>query len=81
MYHCFYSETSASIYGSVWYLTKNGMFILTTAVYRSKEEGEEKYLWKDRIYTGVAEKYHSRASDGWDLGSKIDKMFDNDHLG
>lgn len=47
-YHAFYSQKAHDNFGSIIYDGKQ-----CTAIYKSKEEGLERYKWDDKVYVGV----------------------------
>ena len=61
MKHAFYSQKAADLYGTIIYTNSpNGeTSVVLTAVYDSKEIGEEQYKWDDVIYVGLVYKFVS----------------------
>ena len=50
--HGWFSEKAARMYGTTYWSTESGEDVQTTAVYETKEEGQENYKWADGEYVG-----------------------------
>jgi hypothetical protein len=67
VHHAFYSSESTkelrdllplpSDSEPVLYQRENGELVAVTGVYPSKEQGEQNYTWKDKVYLGEVEQY------------------------
>jgi len=55
--HGYYSVKAAEVCYTCIYETETGEEIEITAVYNSKEEADDNYLWDDKVYVGVVAKF------------------------
>jgi hypothetical protein len=60
--HAFYSAEADKLYGHAIYsfcspISKERETVKVTGVYSSKEEGEQSYKWKDKVYLGIVNKW------------------------
>ncbi len=60
----FYSQEAAELGGTIIYSTSNNKEVEVTALFDSKEIGETNYIWRDKIYVGVVNKYLRKGRDG-----------------
>lgn len=63
-FHAFYSAEADRLYGHAIYsfysvFSHQQETVRVTAVYNSKEDGEENYKWTDKVYLGVVDKWVS----------------------
>jgi hypothetical protein len=62
--HAWYSAEAAEEFGTYIYSKADGTTVEVTAVYESKELGEEKYKWCDKVYLGEVDKYVRQGREG-----------------